>query len=483
MVLRGQAEVRDRTEFKVALIRVPGPYKDWYRQPALGPAYLSAYLKADGISCKVFDGRYHAWSTYDLIKRVTAYKPHLIGFTVMTHEVKDAARLAQRLKAGLSAPVVVGGPHATALPGRTLREFPVFDFGVNGEGEKPLLGLASRLRDGYSNLKYIEGITHWDREEVTINARPPALTSRELDTLPFPDFQDYYADDPGALKGSDGCCVIAASRGASNGTLLSLPVVGREIRWRAPDSVLSEMERAVFRWGAHTFEFCDQSIVTEADEPRSILSALAASDLSSRIRWSGYARLGGISRDVLQLARKSGCYLLRLDAGSGDEDILASTGRGFSTETVEADARMIRAEGMELELHFNMGYPGETEESAAKTAHLIAGLNPGSAVINLVVPYPGTGVYEMALRGAGGCRLVSDDWSRYAWYGGETMEVRGLSHGKIAAWRNRALAMLYLRNRRLFDLARYLWLRRSACGFLLLGKLGIRMVARERFTG
>jgi radical SAM superfamily enzyme YgiQ (UPF0313 family) len=169
--------------------------------------------------------------------------------------------------------------------------------------------------------------------------------------------------------------------------------------------------------------------------------------------------------------------------GSGDDEVLAASGRDLTVETARSDISMIRAGGMEVEARFRLGYPKETEDSAARTARLVVELNPDRAVIDLVIPYPGTGIYEMALRGAGGYSLLSDDWSEYAWYGGSVLDLKGLHYRKLAAWRRQAVAMLYLKNRRPMDMVRYLWARRSALGFVLARKLGLRLVAKERFTG
>ena len=503
--MHGQAGVEERIGFKVALVRAPGAYRSRDREPALGLASLCAYLKAGDLDCRVFDARFHSWSPYDLVKRVIGYRPHLIGLTAITPEIRDAARVAERLKAEIRAKVVIGGPHVTALPRRTLTEFPVFDYGINGEGERPLLHLAQWLRDNcrkahevggsigldkngiivYSrpSAKYIDGIIHHDRDGVTINARPPILSPSELDRLPFPDFDDYYGIDPGALRRQDRYCVLTASRGTPNRDAFSVPVLGRELRWRSADNIVREMERAICRWGAHTFRFCDESLVYDAEEPRSLLRFLAEKPLSHPVRWSAAAHPGLITDDIVKLARRAGCFRLRLDIGAGDNTILESTGKGIAVGRVRHEIRAIKNAGIEAEAYFTLGHPGESEEQIRRTASLVAELNPDSVSIDVIIPYPGTGVYEMALRGAGGYREISDDWSSYAWYGGKIVDVEGLSYEKILGWKRRIILSLYLKNKRPLDLLRYLWVRRSAWSFLIKRKLGIRVVAKERFTG
>jgi len=51
--------------------------------------------------------------------------------------------------------------------------------------------------------------------------------------------------------------------------------------------------------------------------------------------------------------------------------------------------------------------------------------------------------HEMALRGAGGYKGLSEDWARYAWYGGRILDIEGLPYRKLAAWQRRAIAGQY----------------------------------------
>ena len=503
--MHGQAGVDERIGFKVALVRVPAPYRPWRRQPALGLASLCAYLKAGGLECRIFDAHYHSWTTYGLIKRIVEYRPHLVGLTAMTHEIRAAAGVGGRLKSEMSVPVVIGGPHVTALPNRTLAEFPVFDYGINGEGEKPMLGLAEWLRDNHRHVtdmggsigldrngvivyarpsaKYIDGIIHRDKDGITINARPPTLSPAEIDALPFADLDDYYGIDPDALKHRDACCVLAATRGTPNQNPFSLPVLGREVRWRSAGNVVREMERAVCRWGAHTFDFGDEALVQDAEESRNLLGLLAEGRLPGPVRWIAAARAGLVPDDLVALAKRAGCFRLRVDIGAGDDAILKANGRGTTADRVRREIRAMKDAGIEVEVFFTLGHPGESERQIRQTADLVAELNPVSAGINLIVPYPGTGIYEMALRGAGGYKGLSEDWSRYAWYGGRILDIEGLPYRKLARWRGRAVVGFYLKNRRPLDLLRYLWRRRSALGFVMGKKLGIRLVTKERFTG
>ena len=60
---------------KIALIKPPGTYADWYRYPVLGLSYISAVLEEKGYECKTFNAYFNAWSEEELVKRVLEYSP------------------------------------------------------------------------------------------------------------------------------------------------------------------------------------------------------------------------------------------------------------------------------------------------------------------------------------------------------------------------------------------------------------------------
>ena len=103
---------------RIALIKPPATYADWYHRPVLGISYIAACLQRRGRECRVFDAYYHHWSQQELLDRVVEYGPDVVGVTAMTHEIIRVAVIAGRLKQRLYVPTVVGGCHGTALPAR-----------------------------------------------------------------------------------------------------------------------------------------------------------------------------------------------------------------------------------------------------------------------------------------------------------------------------------------------------------------------------
>ena len=453
---------------KVALIKPPATYADWYRRPVLGLAYIGACLEANGVGCRIFDAYFHSWTEKELLDRVREYKPDAVGITAMTHEIVPAGRMASQLKERLGVPVVIGGCHVTALPERTLAEFPDFDFGIYGEGEKTFLELLACLAPGArASLRGVKGLVFRDGGQIVRNEPRPFLTPEELDALPFPAFHHYYGTNPRALSGKRDYYVMFTSRGCPCQCAFCMQALGRRVRRRSAESVCREIEYAITAYGAHTIDFADELFLFNTQETREMLRLMIDKGISKRIRWTGLARANFVNEELVALARKSGCFRLEMGVESGDDEILKAISKGITVEQVKRAVRIIKEAGIPLGTYFILGHPNETRETLKKTVDLTAELNTDTIAVGIMVPYPGSRIFEMAQRGEGGYRLLSQDWSEYDKYGGKALGIKGLTYDELVKWQKRALINLYLKNFRFLDGLRYLWQRRRAFQFLL----------------
>ncbi len=214
---------------KVALVKPPGTYANWYKRPVLGVTYICSVLESNGFESRVFDAYFHNWSESELLRRVADYQPDAVGISAMTHEVNAAALIASSVKNELGVPVIIGGCHVTALPKRTLTEFSDFDYGVYGEGEQTCLELLQCLQEGTtSDLSSIPGIVFRDDGDVVVNESRPNLTPTELDALPWPALDQYYAPNIDALAARDEYYVMFTSRGCPYKCAFCMPGFGQK---------------------------------------------------------------------------------------------------------------------------------------------------------------------------------------------------------------------------------------------------------------
>ena len=110
--------------------------------PGIGVLVLAAVARAQGYRVHLIDAKGQGTSVEEVSREIAVLAPDYLGFSATTVSVANAARIASCVKALLPDVVtIVGGPHVSAVPERTLEAFPSFDFGIVGEGEISLFKL------------------------------------------------------------------------------------------------------------------------------------------------------------------------------------------------------------------------------------------------------------------------------------------------------------------------------------------------------
>ena len=147
---------------KVVLISPPLSLKAGHEfasvQFPVNLGWIASYLIKHGFDVELWDFTVEQFSESSFKERILKSKPRIVGFSCMTHSILTGAKLAEFVKqANSSIVTVVGGAHLTAIPERTLEEFPSFDIGVVGEGELTILELCERIRDNLA-IDGIKGI-------------------------------------------------------------------------------------------------------------------------------------------------------------------------------------------------------------------------------------------------------------------------------------------------------------------------------------
>jgi len=166
------------------------------------------------------------------------------------------------------------------------------------------------------------------------------------------------------------------------------------------------------------------------------------------------------------MPKKAGCCRLEMGVESGDNEILRAISKGITVEQVKRAVGIIKKAGIPLGTYYILGHPNETKQTLRKTVDLAAELNTDTIAVGLMVPYPGTMIYDMAVRGEGGYRLLAQDWSEYDKYCSKALEIEGLPHEELVKWQRRALIKLYLRNFRFLDGLKFFWQRKNAFVFV-----------------
>lgn len=411
----------------------------------LGIGYLAAYLLQRGHQVCVLDAKNSFVNDDTLRQHLANFQPQLFGVTAMTHEVHAAAHacsVAKRVNPGVWT--VIGGPHATALPERTLQEFPDVDITVAGEGEITLTELVQARSAGAtaSELADILGISFRDGGRIVRTGARPWMEN--LDDLPFPAwglFPKVYWP-------------VMAARGCPFGCVFCMRVLGRRVRMRSVDNVLAEFDALEQQIGQRSVWFQDETFGVNKQWADEFLEKLSARNQRKGYvwGWGGNSRANLASLDRYRRMKGSGCYGVSFGVESGDEEILKRIMKGITPRmAIDAIAAAQQA-GLTAAAFFILGHPGETWRTALKTVHLAARCHADSIAVGVMVPYPGTEVWHMAHKGEYGYKLLTEDWRCYDKYFGNALEVKGLSHRQLELLQSLTYVWYYLYNRRFREL-------------------------------
>src|SRR5262245_1392683 len=134
----------------VVLIRPPTQmgrlHKIVSAQHPINILYVAASLREAGYEPVLFDYEVQPWDPDALLAEIDRLNPLFVGVSCMTPLIVAGNEICGVVKEGFPGmPTVVAGAHPTALPKKTLEDFPHFDIVLFGEGEFTAVELCRRL--------------------------------------------------------------------------------------------------------------------------------------------------------------------------------------------------------------------------------------------------------------------------------------------------------------------------------------------------
>jgi anaerobic magnesium-protoporphyrin IX monomethyl ester cyclase len=380
---------------RVFLVNPPSP--EPVRTPLLSFCHLAASLRAAGHEVALIDGSApHAPHDHEEIAaRVCAFAPDLVGLHLKTLHVQPAYALTRVLHAR-ALPLVAGGPHATIVPDEPLAHG--FRWVIRGEGEDALVELADVI-DGRRAAADVAGLSWVERGMVRHNPARPFSTDLDrlappLSALDLFDQRWYDARPrPGGLLPPAG---ILSSRGCPAAcTFCSNDVTGRKFRYRSAASVAGEVAVLRDRFGLTGFSFFDDSFAVGRRRVRELCAAILAT--GTPVWWTCTAHPAHLDHDVIAEMKRAGCAGIDIGMESADPGMLLRIGKGVTVERVLDVLGWCRDEGVHSVVNLMFGWPDETDAELDATIEFLdraAGLAGGFNARGVVVPYPGTEIYE-----------------------------------------------------------------------------------------
>lgn len=417
--------------------------------PNIGLAYIAAYVEAKGFSVRVIDALAEQLTVEGFLERVRSLAPRCVGFSSMTYQIKSAALAAARIKqVDPSIRTLVGGAHASALPERTLEEFPAFDAAVMGEGEITTATLLARDGGSSNGGRGIPGaVTRHDGAIRKGSTRP---FIRDLDTLPFPAFHLFPLSrySPFYSRTYRRELPISSTRGCPFRCSFCTTAMGRKIRMRSPESLVEEIRYGRERFGLEQVIFTDENFNGNRERALAFCSQIQAAGMNRDINYICQSRVA-VDRETLAAMRAANFTHITFGIESGSQAILNKAHKAIQLEQSERAVRWAHETGMITDGNFILGLPYDTRETIRETIDFACRLPLDYASFFLLVPYPGTEVMEMARQRKANLVLLSEDWDEYGKQVGGALAHQHLSRRELELLQTYGYLRFYGRPRQL----------------------------------
>jgi radical SAM superfamily enzyme YgiQ (UPF0313 family) len=412
----------------------------------IGLGYLISVLENNGYPAKVVDAKLNRLSFKDSLREIADYGPDILGITAKTHEVTMAAEVAaeyKRLKPAVKT--VLGGVHITALPEDTLKRYPQIDMGITGEGEYSFIGMIDALKNGSADFSEIPGAV-FRAGDGTIK-HVPAERINDLDALPFPGWKHFKRATMYSLM---------ATRGCPFACIFCMQALGRTLRKRSGENIIEEIETAIAARKPDSLFFSDETFTCDREWAHRICDMMISRGLAKKIRWKTSTRVDAVDRDILKKMKAAGCNHIVFGVESGNEETLKTIKKSITKEQAVRAVALAKELGFFIECGFILGHPHENMKTALETIDFAAKLNTNIADFGIMVPYPGTEIRRMAIRGEGGYRILTDDWSEYNKQLGNALEMVELNRSDLERLQLIGYLRLFIYNARYLDLAKFI---------------------------
>ncbi|MFP4381137.1 MAG: B12-binding domain-containing radical SAM protein [Candidatus Sumerlaeia bacterium] len=363
--------------------------------PPIGLCSLAAWLEKHGHHADIHDC--YAFPGQD--QKIDAYlrteQPDYVGFSVTTSSFLDAIRIAEKIREAYPRiRFIFGGVHISALGESLMRDYPVIDYGVVGEGEEALLAILDH--DG-KNLDDVPGVLYREGPDGPVHFTGIRKSRLELDSLPFPDYgklEGYpdayklpifnYPKGPGTTAISSRGCPYQCS-------YCDRSVFRRSFRFNSAEYMVDLARHLHERYGIRHINYYDDLFTFNRDRVEAFCKGMMDSGL--KMTFNCAARAEHIDRELLVLMKQAGCWMMSLGIETGDPELLAQHRSHSDLDMMRERVGWIKEAGIRAKGLFMLGLPGETEASIDRSMEYILSLPLDEFNLAKFTPFPGSPLY------------------------------------------------------------------------------------------
>lgn len=328
-------------------------------------------------------------------QRVLAHHPDVVGISSYTETYPDAVAGAELFKKQLKVPVILGGPHVSAIPAL----FPThpFDVGVVGEGELTLTALLKGYQHGQwgPNLfNTVEGVVYWDSAQ-TLQRTHPAEGVQELDLLHQPRrelMQTWWPNETTPHQWGQGLYTSRDCPFRCNFCVHS--VIKGFPRYHSVERVIAELNRIVREYPQQTIiTIYDDIFVVSKKRLKVLVDAIRSEGLHRKVGFIAMVKPSAFDHEIAQLLKAMNVQMIGFGFESASKPVLKYLkGQGAQLKHNQRAIDLCREYGFSVTGYFILGSPVEQPQDLAKTYWFVHQNRDRLDIAGVfrLIPYPGT---------------------------------------------------------------------------------------------
>lgn len=411
-----------------------------YQQPKLPPLgllFIAAFLEKSGHRVRVIDFNVNTKkeTTDQILSGVD-----IVGITATTPLIKEAWRLTKIIKKR-NIPVVLGGPHPSALPEESLANGA--DIVCVGEGEETF----AELLEKWPHINGIMGIVHRKNDRVVHEQRRPPL--KDIDSLPFPayhlleDLEAYTTPQP-IITEPMRTLTMVTSRGCPYLCNYCFKgVFGQNWRAHSAKYVVDLWQYLYEKFQIQLIGIEDDTFNLDYSRVQEICRLLKQRNIRTVWTTAQGMRADRVDKELLSAMKETGFIRTGFGIEAGSQEMVTRIGKSLDLEKVRQAIGYCRELDIESIGYFMMGNWGENIKTMEDTIRLACELDPDIAHFTIAVPLPGSPLFKTVEKDG---RLLIDDWNLYGYTRGRCYFEGGELTGRLVEkmWK-RAYRRFYLR--------------------------------------
>ena len=398
----------------------------WFTSPTyiypVIPASAATLLKEKGHSVAWLDGIAENWIYDTFVGKLAAFRPDLIFIETKTPVIKTHWRQLKDFRQHLPvAKLVLAGDHVTAFPQESFDHSPV-DFIITGGHYDFLLeNLVNHLE---KQTQLTGGI--WYRHQGKIQNTGRFAPNQKLDRLPPIDRKltrwQLYARKNGNFKYPPGAYTMAGRdcwwRQKGGCTFCSWTTLFPKFSVRTPNNLLDEIGQLIDLGAKEVFD--DTGTFPIGNWLTEFCQGMIDRSYHQQIRFGCNMRFGALTQKDYELMARANFRLILYGLESANNTTIKRLNKGTLIEKIEPELETVQRANKKVSGHLMphvtcmIGYPWETYPDAQNTVRLTQSwFNKGlidSLQATIVIPYPGTKLFDQAARNGW---LKTRNWDRY----------------------------------------------------------------------